>query len=54
MFNNEELILIKSCLLSIKDFLSISPLKKENMKNKIKEINDLLNKINVIQNTEGS
>ena len=45
MFCDEELILIKSCLLTTKETFKLLPFKKENIKNKIKEIDDLLEKI---------
>lgn len=50
MFNEEELILIKSCLLTTKETLRMLPFKKENLKNKIKEIDNTLNKINSFLN----
>lgn len=45
MFNFEELKLIRSCLYITKDVLKFSPYKKEDMKNKIKEIDNLIKKI---------
>lgn len=45
MFNEEELLLIKSCLLTTKETIRLLPFKKENLKNKIKEIDNLLDKI---------
>lgn len=50
MFNEKELLLIKSCLLVSKDTLSLFPFKKETLKNKIKEIDNTLNKINSFLN----
>lgn len=50
MFNEEELILIKSCLLTAKETIRLFPFKKENLKNKIKEIDNTVNKINSFLN----
>ena len=44
MFNEEELLLIKSCLLTTKETIRLLPFKKENIKNKINEIDKLLQK----------
>ena len=44
MFNEEELLLIKGCLLTAKETFKLLPFKKENIKNKIKEIDKLLEK----------
>ena len=44
MFNEEELLLIKGCLLTTKETFKLLPFKKENIKNKIKEIDKLLEK----------
>ncbi len=45
MFSDQELILIKNCLLTTKETFKLLPFKKENIKNKVKEIDDLLEKI---------
>lgn len=47
MFDKEELLLIKSCLLTTKETLRMLPFKKDNLKNKIKEIDNLLKRIEV-------
>lgn len=44
MFNEEELKIIKGCLLTTKETFKLLPFKKENVKNKIKEIDNLLKK----------
>ena len=44
MFNEEEMLLIKGCLLTTKETFKLLPFKKENIKNKIKEIDKLLEK----------
>lgn len=44
MFTEEELNLIKGCLLITKETFKFLPFKKENIKNKIKEIDKLLEK----------
>ena len=46
-FSYDELKLIKSCLLTTKETFKLLPFKKENIKNKIKEIDELLDKINL-------
>lgn len=50
MFNEEELLLLKSCLLTTKETIRILPFKKECLKNKIKQIDNTLNKINSFLN----
>lgn len=44
MFNEEEMKLIKGCLLTTKEIFKLLPFKKENIKNKINEIDKLLEK----------
>lgn len=44
-FSDEDLKLIKGCLLTTKEFFNMSPIKSKDVKNKIKQINDLYNKI---------
>lgn len=44
MFNEQELLLIKGCLLTTKETFKLLPFKNENIKNKIKEIDKLLEK----------
>lgn len=44
MFDEEELKIIKGCLLTTKETFKLLPFKKENIKNKIKEIDNLLKK----------
>lgn len=45
MFNDEELRLIKGCLLTTKETFKCIPFKNKDIKNKIKEIDNLLNKM---------
>lgn len=47
MFSDEELKVIKSCLLTTKETFKLLPFKRENIKNKIKEIDNLLEKIDI-------
>lgn len=44
MFNEEEMKLIKGCLLTTKETFKLLPFKNENIKNKINEIDKLLEK----------
>jgi len=44
MFTNEDLILIKGCLLTTKESFKLLPFKNENIKNKMQEIDNLLKK----------
>lgn len=44
MFNQEELKLIKGCLLTTKETFKCIPLKSQEIKNKIKQIDLLLTK----------
>lgn len=44
MFNEEEMKLIKGCLLTTKETFKLLPFKKENIKIKINEIDKLLEK----------
>ena len=46
MFNEEELILIRSCLLFTKDFLNRLSYKNKDIKEKLKKIDNLLKKSN--------
>lgn len=45
MFNDEELRLIKGCLLTTKETFKCIPFKTREIKNKIKEIDNLINKM---------
>lgn len=45
MFNDEELKLIKGCLLTTKETFKCMPFKSKDIKNKMKEIDNLLNKM---------
>lgn len=44
MFTKEELKIIKCCLLTTKETFKLLPFKKENIKNKMQEIDNLLKK----------
>ena len=44
MFNNEELKIIKGCLLTTKETFKCIPFKSKDIKNKIIEIDNLLKK----------
>lgn len=44
MFNEEELKLIKGCLLTTKETFKCIPFKNNDMKEKIKQIDELLKK----------
>ncbi len=44
MFNEEELKLIKGCLLTTKETFKCIPFKSKDIKDKIKEIDELLKK----------
>ena len=46
MFNEEELKLIKGCLLTTKETFKCMPFKNNDIKNKIKQIEELLIKFN--------
>lgn len=45
-FNEDELKLIKGCLLTTKEAFKMTPLKNQTIKNKIIEIENLLKKFN--------
>ena len=44
MFNEEELKIIKGCLLTTTETFKLMPFKKQNIKDKITEIDNLLKK----------
>lgn len=46
MFNEEELKLLKGCLLTTKETFKCMPFKNNDIKNKIKQIEELLIKFN--------
>lgn len=45
MFSEEDIKLLKGCVLSTRELLSKIPFKNKDMKNKIKEIDNLIKKI---------